>query len=81
MPIRLATNCTNCTNFTNEKTCAQHNIAVSERHTCDSFSMKDVLKNNMSCGTCARFNTPTCAHPAKAAPEMLCSSWAPQAVA
>lgn len=81
MPIRLATNCANCTNFQNDNSCAQHNIKVSERHTCDSFAMKSTLKGNMNCGTCARFNTPTCAHPSKAAPEMLCSSWAPQAVA
>ena len=62
MPIRLATNCTNCNNFTNESTCAQHNIKVSERHTCDSFSMQDTLKEGMSCGTCTRFNTVACPH-------------------
>ena len=81
MPIRLATNCTNCNNFNNDSTCAQHNIKVSERHTCDSFDMKDALKNNLNCGTCVRYQTATCAHPAQAAPEMLCSSWAPRAVA
>ena len=81
MPIRLATNCTNCNNFTNESTCAQHNIKVNERHTCDSFSMQDVLKEGMSCGTCTRFNTAACPHPAKAVEGMMCSKWAPQAVA
>ena len=81
MPIRLATSCTNCTNFNNDHTCAQHDIKVSERHTCDSFDMKTALKDNMNCGTCSRFKTTTCAHPAKATTEMLCSSWAPQAIA
>lgn len=81
MSIRLATNCTNCINFTNENTCAQHNIKVSERHTCDSFSMKEALKDDLNCGTCSRFSTPTCPHPAKASKEMLCSKWAPQAMA
>ncbi|NQZ44814.1 MAG: hypothetical protein HRT65_10920 [Flavobacteriaceae bacterium] len=81
MSIRLATNCTNCTNFKNDNSCAQHNITVSERHTCDSFDMKAALKDNINCGTCSRFETTSCVHPAKAAPEMLCSSWAPQALA
>ncbi|NJB37500.1 MULTISPECIES: hypothetical protein [Flavobacteriaceae] len=81
MPIRLANNCVNCTNYQNDHTCTQHHTKVTERHTCDSFNMQQALKMNMTCGTCSRFNTPSCAHPAKAAPEMSCSSWAPQAMA
>ena len=60
MSIRLATNCTNCINFTNESTCAQHNITVSERHTCDSFTMQDALKEGMSCGTCTILYSAAC---------------------
>lgn len=81
MSIRLATNCTNCVNFQNDNTCAQHHIKVSERHTCDSFTMKASLKDNMNCGTCTRYNTSSCPHPQKASAEMLCTSWAPKATA
>ncbi len=81
MPIRLATNCTNCNNFKNDHTCVQHKIKVNERHTCDSFNMRENLRNNMTCGTCLRFKAANCPHPTKASPEMSCSSWAPRAVA
>lgn len=81
MPIRLATSCSNCNNLSGGNTCTQHKIQVTERHTCDSFSMQEALKNNMNCGTCTRFNTTDCPHPQKASAEMLCSSWAPKAVA
>jgi hypothetical protein len=81
MAIRLASNCVNCKNLAEDSLCSQHNIEVSEKHTCDSFTMKEALKSDVNCGTCSRFNRPSCAHPAKASAEMTCAKWAPQAMA
>ncbi|WP_224483687.1 hypothetical protein [Robertkochia aurantiaca] len=81
MAIRLANNCTNCVNFKDDNMCAQHHIPVSARHTCDSFTMRADIKNIMQCSTCSRYGKSDCTHPKQASPEMLCSDWAPEAVA
>lgn len=78
MAIRLGNSCINCDFFINGEYCKQHETTVSSRHTCDSFEMKESLKDDPNCSTCSRFEGPTCAHPQKAAPGMLCSHWAPQ---
>lgn len=77
MAIRLGNSCCNCENMTAANECKVHGVHVDDRYTCDTFEMKASLKNNPSCGTCARFDGPSCAHPDKAAQGMLCSSWAP----
>lgn len=81
MAIRLASNCVNCQNLVEGSRCSRHDIQVSEKHTCDSFNMKEALKMGVNCGSCSRFQTATCAHPEKASAEMTCSSWAPKAMA
>lgn len=78
MAIRLGHSCANCKNFINQEFCSEHQTAVSTRHTCDSFEMLATLKNDPNCLTCSRYEGPTCAYPQKAAPNMLCSQWAPQ---
>ncbi|MAZ27208.1 MAG: hypothetical protein CL868_09055 [Cytophagaceae bacterium] len=78
MAIRLGNSCLNCDNLIEGDYCKVHEINVSERHTCDSFEMKAVLKDNPDCTTCSRYEGPTCAHPQKASPGMMCSHWAPQ---
>lgn len=79
MAIHYANNCSNCEHLTDEKLCTKHQVLVSGRYTCDQFSMRAEFRNDRSCSNCNRFNTSTCAHPAKAAPEMMCRSWTPQA--
>jgi len=78
MAIRLGNSCLNCTHFVEGEFCTEHETKVTSRHTCDSFDMKMMLKDDPNCTTCARYQGPTCAHPQKAAPGMLCSHWAPQ---
>ena len=80
MSIRLGNSCTNCDNFQNNF-CTKHETAVNVQHTCDSFDMKAAIKNEKNCLNCARYESPTCANPQKAAPAMLYSHWAPQATA
>ncbi|MFD2827671.1 hypothetical protein ACFSYG_14425 [Leeuwenhoekiella polynyae] len=77
MAIRLGNSCSNCENLTASNDCKLHGVHVTAGYTCDSFEMKAVLKNDPNCANCARFHGPTCANPQKAAPEMLCSHWAP----
>ncbi len=78
MSIRIGNSCTNCENLGENMMCNVHRVLVNESYTCDSFEMRTSLKNDPNCTTCARYQGPTCAHPQKAAPEMLCSHWAPQ---
>lgn len=78
MSIRLGNSCNNCENLTDAMMCKVHLVKVNNSYTCDSFEMKAVLKNDPNCTTCARYQGPTCANPQKAAPDMLCSHWAPQ---
>ncbi|AOW19649.1 hypothetical protein [Urechidicola croceus] len=80
MSVRLSNNCTNCSNLSGGL-CTLHEISVSERHTCDSFSMLPNLKNMLDCTSCSRYESANCAHPDKASAGMLCASWAPQAIA
>jgi len=67
--------------MTDDNFCSVHKVAVSAKHTCDSFEMKAALKNDAHCGNCIKFETSNCAHPEKSAEGMLCTSWAPQATA
>lgn len=78
MSIRLANNCNNCENLMEGSVCKVHGVKVSNSYTCDSFDMKAALKDDRNCVTCVRYETSDCANPAKAAPGMLCSHWAPQ---
>lgn len=79
MSIRFGNSCGNCANL-RDQICNVHGVKVSASYTCDSFEMKALLRNDTDCTTCARYQEPSCAHPEKAAPEMLCSHWAPQGV-
>ena len=78
MAIKLAHNCANCDKLKDSNFCTKHNVHVSAQYTCDSFEMKASLIDDRNCLSCARFENTDCANPTKAAPEMLCSSWAPQ---
>lgn len=77
MAIRFANNCSNCKNLIEGTFCSKHEVLVSQKYTCDLFDMRAELKNERSCSNCEKHGTSTCAHPTKAAPGMLCSSWAP----
>ncbi|ATA72052.1 MULTISPECIES: hypothetical protein [Capnocytophaga] len=81
MAIRLTNGCVNCQNLQENNVCSVHHTKVEAKYTCDSFDMTVAAKDAISCGTCVRFKTAQCAHPAKASAEMLCSSWAPGAKA
>ena len=78
MAIRLGNGCGNCKNLGDDRLCNIHNVKVTNNYTCDSFALKAVLKDDRSCTSCVRYQTNNCANPEKAAPEMLCSHWAPQ---
>ena len=78
MAIRLAHNCINCENLIVGGVCAIHKVMVNTHYTCDSFEMKSSVKNDRNCVTCARYENSDCANPDKAAPGMLCASWAPR---
>lgn len=78
MAIKLAHNCANCSQLKDSNFCTKHNVYVSGQYTCDSFEMKASLKDDRSCLSCTRYEQTDCANPTKAAPEMLCASWAPQ---
>ncbi|WP_127846437.1 hypothetical protein [Psychroflexus aestuariivivens] len=80
MAIRHANNCSNCENLVENSFCSKHKVMVSARYTCDQFNMKVEFKNERNCTNCAKHDTSSCAHPQKAAPGMLCASWAPQAI-
>ena len=77
MSIRIGNSCLNCESFQLDHTCSVHHVKVSEKYTCNSFEMKSEVKNDPSCVSCVRLESSSCAHPKKAAPEMLCSQWAP----
>lgn len=79
MAIQYSNNCTNCEHLMEGNLCGKHQVLVSGRYTCNQFSMKAEFRNDRSCTNCDRFETSTCAHPTKAAPEMMCRSWTPQA--
>ena len=79
MAIRFANNCSNCKNLIEKTFCSKHEVLVSQKYTCDLFDMKAELKNERNCDNCKKQGTVTCAHPSKAAPGMLCASWAPTA--
>ncbi len=78
MAIKLAHNCSNCDQLKDGNFCLIHNVHVSDKYTCDSFEMKAALKDDRNCVTCSRYQDTDCANPTKAAPGMLCASWAPQ---
>lgn len=78
MSIRIGNSCINCENLLQNKLCSVHGVHVNTSYTCDSFSMRAELKEDSNCETCARYQGPTCAHPLRAAPAMLCSHWAPK---
>ncbi|RIA10972.1 hypothetical protein OE09_2854 [Flavobacteriaceae bacterium MAR_2010_72] len=77
MAIRLGNSCSNCKSLLATQICKKHGVKVNSSYTCDNFEMKVALKDDANCSTCARYETPTCANPKKAAPGMLCSHWAP----
>lgn len=79
MAIRFANNCSNCKNLIENTFCSKHEVLVSQKYTCDQFDMRMELKNERSCSNCHKHETANCAHPTKAAPGMLCASWAPSA--
>ncbi|MDO4729486.1 MAG: hypothetical protein Q4B43_10855 [Bacteroidota bacterium] len=81
MAIRLTSGCVNCQNLQEDNMCGVHKTKVEAKYTCDSFDMTLAAKEAISCGTCIRFRTDKCAHPQQATPQMLCSSWAPEAKA
>lgn len=81
MAIRLSSNCSNCNNLGADNMCSVHEVQVSGNYTCNQFSLKAELDNERQCTTCVRFETDSCAHPAKASEGMLCTSWAPAKVA
>ena len=78
MSIRIGNSCANCTKANSQLMCDVHNVKVSKSYTCDSFEMKTELKNDLNCGTCAKFEQSNCANPQKASLGMLCSHWAPR---
>jgi len=77
MSIRVGNSCVNCNNIGEGNFCSKHEVKVSTNYTCDSFEMKQELKNNPNCSSCVRYLHASCANPQKAAPNMLCSQWAP----
>ncbi len=81
MAIKLAHNCINCEQLQDGNFCKKHKVTVGEQYTCDSFNMKAAILDERNCLTCARYEETSCANPEKAAPAMLCASWAPQAQA
>ena len=78
MAIRLGNNCQNCSNFSNQGMCEVHKVQVGSYYTCDNFDMRNELTNKRDCTTCLRFEREDCANPTKAAPNMMCSVWAPR---
>jgi hypothetical protein len=78
MSIRIGNSCSNCDSIQSDNVCQIHSVSVNPTYTCNSFSMKISIKNDASCVTCARYESPTCANPKKAAPKMSCSHWAPR---
>ncbi|MDT0554699.1 hypothetical protein [Patiriisocius hiemis] len=76
MAIRLANNCSNCENLLDGNLCTKHKVIVNAHYTCNNFEMKSLDERN--CVTCSRYEESDCANPTKAAPGMLCASWAPQ---
>lgn len=81
MAIRLVNGCVNCANLSTGNTCTVHQTKVEERYTCDSFDMCSSLENELDCLECSRHNTTSCPHPSKAGEDMLCTKFAPIAVA
>ena len=79
MAIRLAINCAHCESLSASNHCMIHEVKVNENYTCDRFSLQPKLEGHRHCGSCAKQNSSTCAHPSKASEGMLCTSWAPQA--
>lgn len=79
MSIRLVNGCVNCQNLSTDNQCTIHKTVVEKIHTCDSFDMRASLKDEVDCGTCSKFNMPTCPNSAHAASGMLCNSYAPKA--
>lgn len=79
MSIRLVNGCVNCENLGNDHTCMVHHTIVKDIHTCDEFDMRVSLKDEVECGTCAKFHTPACPNQLNAAPGMLCNDYAPKA--
>lgn len=77
MAIRLANNCSNCDHLMDGNVCSKHKVMVNTHYTCDHFEMK--VQDERNCVTCTRYEESDCANPTKAAPGMLCGSWAPQA--
>jgi len=78
MSIRIGNSCSNCENLQSNNVCKIHLVIVNTAYTCNSFTMKSSINNDVSCVTCVRYKAPTCANPKKAAPKMSCSHWAPQ---
>ena len=70
MSIRIGNSCSNCDNFAPDSICDIHSVTVSPSYTCNSFNMKESIKNDPSCITCVRYEAPTCENPMKAAPKM-----------
>ena len=77
MSIRIGNSCSNCENLQQNSVCKIHMVTVNPAYTCNSFNMKTAIKNDPSCISCVRLESSSCAHPKKAAPEMLCAQWAP----
>ena len=67
MAIRLGNSCVNCENLLEGNTCKVHGVKVGNSYTCDSFEMKQALKNDTNCVSCIRFEASDFANPQKAA--------------
>ena len=78
MAIRLANSCNNCQNLSGSSPCNVHGVKVSQSYTCDSFEMKEDLRDERDCLTCTRYETENCTNPQKASEGMLCLDWAPK---
>ena len=60
MSIRIGNSCSNCESLSSENICEVHLVNVNPTYTCNSFSMKESIKNDPNCITCVRYEAPTC---------------------
>ena len=58
MSIRIGNSCSNCEHLTQSNTCSVHLVSVNPMYTCNSFVMKESIKNDRNCITCVRYEAP-----------------------
>jgi len=80
MAIQLASNCSNCAAFGSDGKCSVHNTTVGSNYTCNQFTFNAQLNLSLDCSRCARFETASCPHAAKATAGMSCEAWAPKSM-